>query len=319
MPSSEPPHELTSEPAPDSSAESDRVSVTDVNGTIARFEMTYSPPGERPVAREVRAALADAHPLGALPGGRSGPRGASSSTRTTPRHRARCSSCGWSSRTAAGRSRRASSPSIIVVSALATVLRTHMRGVLVSDDWIEARYLLPFGIPRARRWGWPQVLRVVLDGTRVGVRAVGRVVRAAARGRARDKSWSIMIVQHAQRRRIRRHRARCRHSALTAARSAGVGEKLDRRPGQRLGRDERGAQAGVARRPPPRSGARGRARRPRRRWRARDGSTARRATRRPCRCCRRRRVGRARAACGRGPRGAPRSARASARLLTMSR
>ena len=56
---------------------------------------------------------------------------------------------------------------IVVVSALATVLRTHMRGVLVSDDWVEARYLLPLGIPRARRWAWAQVLRVVLDGTRV--------------------------------------------------------------------------------------------------------------------------------------------------------
>jgi hypothetical protein len=30
-----------------------------------------------------------------------------------------------------------------------------MRGVIVTDDWIEARYLLPLGIPRARRWGWP--------------------------------------------------------------------------------------------------------------------------------------------------------------------
>jgi hypothetical protein len=43
-----------------------------------------------------------------------------------------------------------------------------MRGVIVSDDWIEARYLLPLGIPRAKRWGWAQVTRVVLDGQRVG-------------------------------------------------------------------------------------------------------------------------------------------------------
>ncbi len=34
---------------------------------------------------------------------------------------------------------------ILLVSSLATVLRTHMRGVIVTDDWVEARYL-----PRAR-------------------------------------------------------------------------------------------------------------------------------------------------------------------------
>ena len=33
----------------------------------------------------------------------------------------------------------------------ATTMRTHMCGVIVSDDWVEARYLLAFGIPRARR------------------------------------------------------------------------------------------------------------------------------------------------------------------------
>jgi hypothetical protein len=44
-----------------------------------------------------------------------------------------------------------------------------MRGVLVSDQWIEARYLLPLGIPRARRWAWAQVHRVVVDGPRLAL------------------------------------------------------------------------------------------------------------------------------------------------------
>jgi hypothetical protein len=52
---------------------------------------------------------------------------------------------------------------IVVVSALATVIRAHMRGVVVGADWIEARHLLPMGIPRALRWGWPQVHRVIVD------------------------------------------------------------------------------------------------------------------------------------------------------------
>jgi hypothetical protein len=58
---------------------------------------------------------------------------------------------------------------IVFISAVGTVLRTHMRGVLVSEQWIEARYLLPLGIPKARRWGWPQVLRVVIDDTRIAL------------------------------------------------------------------------------------------------------------------------------------------------------
>jgi hypothetical protein len=58
---------------------------------------------------------------------------------------------------------------VLLVSAAATVVRTHMRGVVVSDDWIEARYLLPLGIPRARRWGWAQVTRIIVDGVRVAL------------------------------------------------------------------------------------------------------------------------------------------------------
>jgi hypothetical protein len=58
---------------------------------------------------------------------------------------------------------------VLLVSAAATVLRTHMRGVVVSDDWVEARYLLPLGIPRARRWGWPQVTRLIVDGTHMAL------------------------------------------------------------------------------------------------------------------------------------------------------
>jgi hypothetical protein len=38
-----------------------------------------------------------------------------------------------------------------------------MRGVLVHPDRIEARYLLPMGVPRVKRWAWAQVERIVLD------------------------------------------------------------------------------------------------------------------------------------------------------------
>ena len=50
----------------------DRISVTDVNGTVARFEMTYSPPaGER---LKFGPPLRRPHPLGDLPGRRPGAR-----------------------------------------------------------------------------------------------------------------------------------------------------------------------------------------------------------------------------------------------------
>jgi hypothetical protein len=142
----------------------DRVSVTDVNGTIARFEMTYSPPsGEKekfgpPLRSRIPSAIymAGALVLGSLV--LYAYAFAPSSSRLF----------GWVVEGDRGRPVSAGVLAVvIVVSALATVVRTHMRGVLVSDEWVEARYLLPLGIPRARRWGWPQVLRVVVDGPRV--------------------------------------------------------------------------------------------------------------------------------------------------------
>jgi hypothetical protein len=143
----------------------DRISITDVNGTIARFDMSYEPPsaGERakfgppPRARIPSAIyLAVAIAFGCV---------------MAYAYNAPTSSklFVWA---VEGDRIRPLSVSVIavilVVSALATVIRTHMRGVIVTDDWIEARYLLPLGIPRAKRWGWPQVTRLVIDGDRTG-------------------------------------------------------------------------------------------------------------------------------------------------------
>ncbi len=161
----------SSGPSPDVTPEDDddgdRVSITEVNGTVARFEMTYSPPGGAgrtkfgpPLRTRVPSAL---YLVAALVLGSVvlyAYAWAPSTSRVF----------GWVVEGDRGRPISANILAIIVVvSALGTVLRTHMRGVLVSDEWIEARYLLAMGIPRARRWGWPQVLRVVVDGTRVGL------------------------------------------------------------------------------------------------------------------------------------------------------
>jgi len=143
----------------------DRISVTDVNGTVARFEMTYEPPGEGerikfgpPLRTRIPSAL---YLLASIVFG----------IVTIYAYNAPTSSKLFVWAVEGDRIRPLSVSVIAVilmVSSLATVLRTHMRGVIVTDDWIEARYLLPLGIPRARRWGWPEVTRVVLDGPRAG-------------------------------------------------------------------------------------------------------------------------------------------------------
>ncbi len=176
----------------------DRVSVTDVNGTIARFEMTYSPPAAGrlkfgpPFASRIPSAiyLAGALVLGAL---------------VLYAYTAASSNSllfVWVVEKDRGRPLSANVlTAIVVVSAVGTVLRTHMRGVLVSDDWVEARYLLAFGIPRSRRWAWSQVLRVVLDGTRVAFELWdGSFERLPQVAKGRE--LVDVVLQHAQRRRI---------------------------------------------------------------------------------------------------------------------
>jgi hypothetical protein len=186
--------------SPDSGEEDtgDRESVTGVHGTVARFEMSYSPPGGTrtkfgpPLRERIPSAL---YLVAALVLG-----GvvlyaysfAPSSSRVF----------GWV--VEGDRGRPISSDilaTVVVVSALATVIRTHMRGVLVSDDWIEARYLLALGIPRARRWGWPQVLRLIVDGPHVAFEfwdgSYERLPRVA-----KSAELVALLIQHADRHRI---------------------------------------------------------------------------------------------------------------------
>jgi len=178
----------------------ERVSVTEVGGSVARFEMSYSPPSDNrsrakfgpPWRSRVPSALYLVLALGL---------GAAVLYAYTA---APSSSVVFDWVVARDRGRPISASVltvVIVVSALATVLRTHMRGVLVREDWIEARYLLPFGIPRARRWGWPQVLRVVVDGSHVALElwdgSFERLPEVAKAG-----ELVALIVRQAERRRI---------------------------------------------------------------------------------------------------------------------
>ncbi len=180
-------------------SEGDRLSVTDVNGSVARFDMTYSPPAHPrsrskfgpPLRMRIPSALylAGALALGAVVSYAYGY--APSSSRVFV----------WVVEGDRGRPVPASIlAAIIVLSAVATVLRTQMRGVIVSEEWLEVRALLPLGVPRARRWGWPQVLRVVVDRDRIGLELWdGTFERLPEVARAADLV-SLMVNQAARHR-----------------------------------------------------------------------------------------------------------------------
>lgn len=141
-------------------------SVTDVNGTVARFEMAYSPPsGETFRFGPPRSATLPAYLyllcaalLGAVVV--YGYEAASSTSRLYV----------WLVEGDRHRPLSAAGLAILVgLSALATVLRAHMRGVVVHGDGVEARYLLPLGIPRVKKWQWPQVHRVIVSDRSVAL------------------------------------------------------------------------------------------------------------------------------------------------------
>jgi hypothetical protein len=189
-------------PSPPPSAlvddDGDRISITDVNGTIARFEMTYEPPsaGEKakfgpPLRTRIPSAiyLAAAAIFGVV---------------TWYAYNAPSNSKLFVWAVEGDRIRPLSVSVIAVVllvSAVATVIRTHMRGVIVADDWVEARYLLPLGIPRAKRWGWPQVTRIVLDGDRAGFEFYDGTFERLP-DVAHGPELAQLIIHHAQRLRI---------------------------------------------------------------------------------------------------------------------
>ena len=54
---------------------------------------------------------------------------------------------------------------ILVVSSLASVARAGMRGVRIYSDGVESRDVLNFIVPKLRRYRWPQIERIVLEGS----------------------------------------------------------------------------------------------------------------------------------------------------------
>jgi hypothetical protein len=55
---------------------------------------------------------------------------------------------------------------LLVAGAVASLVRTNMRGVRIRGDGVEFRDVIALGVPRLRRYRWAQIDRIVLDGPR---------------------------------------------------------------------------------------------------------------------------------------------------------
>jgi hypothetical protein len=55
---------------------------------------------------------------------------------------------------------------LLVAGAVASVVRTSMRGVRIRADGLEFRDVFALGVPRLRRYKWAQIDRILLDGPR---------------------------------------------------------------------------------------------------------------------------------------------------------
>lgn len=52
---------------------------------------------------------------------------------------------------------------IVLVSGIAAVLQSHMRGIILHPDGIETLDYVSFGLPRVRRLDWPMIDRIRFD------------------------------------------------------------------------------------------------------------------------------------------------------------
>lgn len=143
----------------DTADEGDRPSITEVNGTIARFEMAYNlAEGERnafgpPLLQKAPSYVYFSFALGVVLVVVAAHLGSSNSSLFR-----------WVVEGDRGRPLPSSVLAFIIfVSGLGTLVRAHLRGVVLSSDGVEGRYLLPLGVPKVKKWAWAQIHRVLMD------------------------------------------------------------------------------------------------------------------------------------------------------------
>jgi hypothetical protein len=131
----------------------DRPSITDVNGTIARFEMAFDPrEGERfvfgpPLWQRMPSFLFFGFAL---------------TLALTVAIATNAPSNSALFRWVAERQATPPLSIIIFLCAVGTVVRTFLRGVIVTKEGIETRDLIA-GFPRVRKFRWTQIDRLVID------------------------------------------------------------------------------------------------------------------------------------------------------------
>jgi len=155
-------HTVSEDPSPLTDlteTDEERPSITEVNGTVAKFTMAYSPDaGPRrsfgpPLISLLPSFIYLAFALGVLGMVLLAHSSSSNSSLYV-----------WVVEGDKGRP-FGSGPlaGFIALSAVATVIRARLRGAVVGPDGVETRTLLAMGIPRIRKLAWPQIDRVVID------------------------------------------------------------------------------------------------------------------------------------------------------------
>lgn len=130
----------------------DRPSITEVNGTVARFEMAYNPnPDDRfvfgpPIWQRLPSLLFLGF-AGVV------------ATAALIAHNGATNTALYRFIVAENRTPLVF---VIVLAAIATFVRAGLRGVIVTSDGVETRSL-SMGFPRVKRYRWAQIDRVVLD------------------------------------------------------------------------------------------------------------------------------------------------------------
>ncbi len=150
--------DLEPDALPNLADEGDRPSITETNGTVARFEMAYE--NESPERHAFGAPLLTKLPAIVWFG--------FSLAVTCVVVLAHHSSSNsplyvWVVERDRGGVPASGLAFIILASGIATLVRSYMRGVIVQRSGIEARIVLPLGVPRVRRWAWAQIHRMVID------------------------------------------------------------------------------------------------------------------------------------------------------------
>jgi hypothetical protein len=138
--------------------EGDRPSITEVNGTVAKFEMAFDPEKSDRFAFGVPT-------LTRLPGYAFLAFAAAIALTVFVAYHGSSNSRLYIWVVEGDRNRVFGSGPlafIIMFAALGNVVKTALRGVIVTRDAVEARFLIA-GFPKVKRWTWAQIDRLVVD------------------------------------------------------------------------------------------------------------------------------------------------------------